>query len=444
MIRKLHGAKHVYGSLITAILILLLSYLQNAAYGNTPKIMEVTVYDAMNLASGRDNSIAKMGLTINSLNRQYDSIRQSKAGFLDKLQRFKELYAMDLDEENGKERLENGEITREEYEAVLGCIGEFNSLFQYFAGLGVIEPLTMEEDDYFIIKKFDFPMHEIGTQIENIENNKRASANSIERNILKLYDSILNLQDSISIQQKMVDNNARLYSKALLDYDMGRISVSDRFLSEAMLKESKLSLDMMKRNLENLMNDLKGSIGVGFEIDLQLKPYDAEDSSLNLLSCDEYINKALAERTEVTNTKNELELKEKEFDITAMYINDTSHMDFKTAQEAVLEKYLAYEDAVNSVKADIRKGYADVLSIEKALYTAKSRETAAKESYEKMKIEYEVGSISLSSLLNAEYLYSQSSINVKKASRDFYCGFLNLKQAAGPGPAYTAAKRGGN
>lgn len=431
MDKKIKALRFIPFSLAAIFALVLLLCTQYTARGDTRETLNLTLDDCTKRALDNDSSIAKMNISINSLKRQYDTLAEAKDQFLDNLHSYKELYNMNLNADKAKEDFEGGEITEDQYNEILQEINDMNILLQYFAGQGILNPDQLDDDDYIIAKKFDFPMYEALNQIDDTQNNIEAEKVSVRENIRNIFDNILSLQDNINLSSRLYDKKAEDYNNTLGEFERGNISKSEKYQAEIELEESKLNIDILNRNLQNLMIDMKSRMGLRLDDGINLVPYEMKEDTNSLLSREEYVNKALAGRAEILNAENDLRLKTKEFNIIKKYIHDTSNTDYVSGNEAMLEKTTSYSNMESSIIKEVNSEYSDVISSRKALNTAKLNENSAERNYLNMQKKYESGALAHSSLVDAENSYLKAGSDSKKAlmsldealfSLELYCG----------------------
>lgn len=340
--------------------------------------------------------------------------------YLDSMDSYKRLY----------ERQKDGDTLTiyEEYELLI---------YQYTFGF---EPQSYPLQEMYekFIKIRDLPHYSAWASYQNLKTNGDVLSSSIKMTVKQLFDSIVDMQDAISLQEQLYANMQKQNEQMLVKYNQGQVSEINKYLSDCELERQRLTIQKLNRSLDNLMMSLKQQIGVSLQQELVLK-YDNAEGIKETKSYNALLEDALSNRSEVLIAKMSLQVKQREDDILKQYFLDEQTIERVDSSTALEEARIAYDEAVNSVTSDIYSGYSDVKLKQHNFRIAKAKLQNAEQQYKEAFSKYEKGLISLTELWKVEITEVQARFDCNKAKRDNNNMVYKLEVASGIGPGYSAS-----
>jgi len=312
--------------------------------------------------------------------------------------------------------------------------------YQYM--FGPTPPLYSQQELFNqFIKNRDFPHYSVWATYQNLRTNRVVLDASIKMSVKQLFDGLIDMQDTLILQQELYENMQKQNAQMLVMYEAGLVSGINKYMSDCSLEKQRISIEKLKRTRDNMMMTLKQQVGVALRQEIELS-YDDRKVINSLHSFPSYIKKAMVNRSEILNAKMDLQVKQREDDIMKKYITNELLSERMEADMALEENRIAYDEAINSVTADITSGYKDVKLKLDNYYISVSRLQNAERQYKEAKQKYDKGLISLSSLWNVELTRVQAKTGRLKAMRDYNNALYKLEVASGIGPGYEAGLGG--
>lgn len=419
-----------HGNIMTVLILLLIVILAVPSVADTLVTggteVTLTYEDACDMALKQTHSIAEIDQAIEQLSDQYNdaiALRMEMQELLRGMDEYRKLYDM---QKNGT---------------------QLNALDRWQLGIymGMFGPKPPEMSQTDIYKNYivnrDITHDAVWTSLQNTKLNKETVKSSIKFGVRQIYDSILDLQDTISLQQQLYDNMLKQNKQMLRRFKLGQVSEIDKYLSEVSLNQQKLNIDKIKRNLDNLEMSLKQQLGISLKQHIILMPYKSNNLNKNM-TYKEYLEKALVNRYETIAAKRDLEQKKREQDIMKQYILNDLLTERLEIQQAVDEKQMTYNEAVENVTKDIFKGYKDITELKANVDIAGQKQENAENQYKNSNLMYQNGLISLSNLWEADINRSLAKSGYMKTLRDYTRAIDKLEAACGCGPAYATSMGG--
>lgn len=388
---------------------------------NEAEIFKLTMEDCMNMAidylrqpENIDKQMDELWKQQNELIEISNVIQQQ----LDALERFRQLY----------EKREEGVLfTVEEQTDFL--------VYQYMFGQ---QPPKYNREEMFnsFIKNRDFPHYSVWAAHKNLGVSKEATIASIKMGVKQLYDSIIDLQDALSLQRELYDKMAKQHDQMLVKYENGLVSEINKYMSEAALDKQRFAVQKLERSLDNLKMTLKQQIGIPLDQEIELTLYENSRELKTARVYSKYLEQAVKNRSEILIAKMELDVIQRENSIMREYLTNEFVPDRMASDQALEEKTIVYEEAVNSVSADIFMGHKDVrLKLSDYHISVKKLQNSQRR-LEHAKLAYDKGLIRIADLWNAEISNTQERIACNRALRDYNNAVYKLEKACGIGPGY--------
>lgn len=415
-------------------LLLLLSFLLMAVFvpgtaaaqnGNQPELT-LTLDDAVSKAISYTHQLDQMDQSVKTMWKQSNDLMTMGNGLqqqLDAHDRYQNLYdkkrrgeAMDVSEQ----------MTLQAYQAAFGPVPS---------------QITPDDRFYNYVKVWDFPQYALWGSIQNLKTGKEVRKNGVALLVRQLFDNIVNLHETLALQKELYDTKQKQYAQLIVKYNQGQASELDKYTSDVELQQLKLNIVKMQRSIDNLEMYLKQQTGLPLTQRIILKADDLKPA-VNIKPYEEYLNEALANRSEIVNAKMDLQVKQRELDITKKYIWDEKMPDRQDAQHSVDEKTNALTEAVNSVTNDIKKGFADVNIKKKDIVIAQDKVNNAERQYKDNLSRYEKGLIPITVLWSLETALTSAKTGYNSSIRDFNSAAYKLELACGIGPGYNTQMGG--
>lgn len=413
--------KLVIMSIIMAVL-LIIPIFAYADPGEESGTITLTLEDCMERAIEHNHQDAIIEQQIKSLWKQHNDfyeISNSIQQQLDTLDRYERLY----------DKSEKGSVL---------TIEEKGELTVYQSIFGPKPPVYSKQDMFVqFIRNRDFPHYSVWAGIQNLESNRKLMAESIKMGVKQLFDGLIDMQDAFLLQEQLYENMKKQNEQMLTGYNNGKVSEIDKYLSDCSLEKQRLIIEKFKRNIDNLEMALKQQTGIPFNQSIKLL-YMEQTGVKQPNSYSTYLDKALENRSEVLTAKMDLQVAQRENDITRQYIMNELLNERIESDASLTEKQIAFDVAVNNVTMDISSGYKDVQLKLSDFYISIDKLQNAEKQYNEAELRYEKGLISLSELWNVEMSLTQARIGYKKAMRDCRNALTKLNTASSIGPGYTS------
>lgn len=444
MVNRMLLLKRISVLLITSLVILVCLPVGAVMGESTLQKLTLTLDESMQRGQASTHQFTKLDISVRNLSRQRDRSEQMASAARANLALYKQLKPQ---EAVYNAVLLNPASTPEELAAAQAGIGSLMAARGGLLALGMDisnidqsiafgdESLSEIEEYKHITKVFDFGSREIDNSISNININRSVLKNSLDVNIYNLYNNILNLKDNLELQTRLCGIQQNKYNVVKTKFESGKVSDLERLNSETDYKKAIISLDTLKRNLDNLYLVFKKMTGINLTQEVELKPDEDKTANIKLKSCDEYLSAALSNRNEILTAQNNLNLKQREFNITKTFM-DSSTTEYYEASEAASEGNFTFIKAINSVTKDIKAGYADVIKKQNAIELTKKKLDNSSVMYEKLKKQYDLGIIQESMVTDALMTCDQARAGYVKAERDYENAVYRLEAATGIGPKY--------
>lgn len=380
----------------------------------------ITLEECMDRAVKYNHQGAVLDQQIDELWKQHNELFEMSHALqkqLDTLERYEELY----------EKSKKGPSL---------TIEEQGELMVYQSIFGEKPPIYSSTEMFEqFIRNRDFPHYSIWASIQNLITSRKMIDTTVKMGAKQIFDGLIDMQDAILLQEQLFQNMKKQNEQMLVAYKKGMVSEIDKYTSDCSLEKQRLSIQKMKRSIENMEMTLKQQIGMPLNEKLVIS-YNGSKGIKLANSCSTYLTKALESRNEVINAKMNLHVAQRENDIIRQYITDELISERMESDMALVERQIAYDEAINSVTVDITNGYRDAQLKLQNFYISIEQLQNAEKQYKEAVVKYDKGLISLSSLWNTEISYTQAKIGYNKSMRDYNNAVYKLNIASGIGPGY--------
>lgn len=319
--------------------------------------------------------------------------------------------------------------------------GQFVKIEAYKQMFGGSPPnYTPKEEFNMFIKNRDFVWYSVDKEIKKLDLSKEVAAEGIKNSVSELYEGILQLKDAVNLQESVYSNQKREYDNLVIKVNQGQVSETEKVIAEIELNKLKLQIDSTKRTKYNLEMTLKKLLGVSFSKNITIQ---GEDISLGAIpNKEDLINSALSKRLEIKGAKIDIDVKEREFDITKDYLG-SEDPELKKAEQEVAQKKLLLNNTESAIKEEINKAFLEVQEKERMVNLNKIKLENNKKQLELMKKRYNQDLIPMSTVLSFSLAILSGEIEYQNSIVDLNKSISKLKLAADVGPSYYVAINGG-
>jgi len=386
---------------------------------NTVKLL--TIDEAVSLTLKKDLNDKKLQMQLDSLNESHLNAMLASNQIQEILNKIDEFRALHEKLEEEKSLNPADQMTYKIYQAMFGATPPDN---------------TSEEMYYSYIKGRDIPHYALYTSIEQLKNTKALIPENLEKAVRNLLVQTLDVQDGYEVNEALYNWMKQQHEDVTNKYEKGLVSEIDFITSKSGLEIRKLENDKLKRTLETLYNTIKDMTGIDLTQEIELESFKVKLNSYSIKTFDEYLNEANENRAEIKNAQLKYDQVKRENDIIKKYVTSETATDRINAE---LEETKAL-NALNSAKLDVEenvyKAYSEIINEKEEFFYSNEKLITGAKSLENTKKTYELGLISATDLIGAEFNYKVIVNNFKKSERDFMNSMKNMELAIGLGPAY--------
>lgn len=249
------------------------------------------------------------------------------------------------------------------------------------------------------------------------------------------YIALLKANYNADIQKKLMDNLALDYKKSQLQLNNGLISQSDARLVEINYNKAVYQYNALQKKLDSAYFSVNDLIGTGIDrryktlIDKNIVP------AKEVKTVNEYIQSALANRSEIVNAASSLEASKKAFQYGKAILRTDYQSYMLQTQYAIDNSENSLEESKISIQKEIINGYKDLESKMKAMDSQQANYNLADANYKAAQIQYNNSMITLEDFENANIAKAQADMNLKNAQLDAWLAQIKMDCASGVGPA---------
>lgn len=298
-------------------------------------------------------------------------------------------------------------------------------------------PPDFNSDEMYeqFIKTRDLTHYDVWAQIQNQKRAREVAKLKLEDGVRSLYCTVLYLKDMQNSSSQSLATKEKEYKDLLEKFKKGLVSEVDRYQCEIKLNQKRLEIKKQQRTLENTEMQLKSTCGISASQEIKLEAIGSV-SDIKLLSYSEYCNKALENRNEILTDKLELQVVTRKMDITKQYKTNSLSIDRLDLQQQLDNATFSLSQSTAEVLEDIQGAYADIISKQSQLSTAKKVLDTARLKLTIAQKQYELGQVNILEVWSAKDTVSASEIGYEKAQQDFDYANYKINLATGVGPGY--------
>lgn len=284
----------------------------------------------------------------------------------------------------------------------------------------------------------EFPNCDIWVRMMQMKiSNELLRANIVD-SVRQLYDSLLSINDNISIMAQTNKDLELGNEEADLNFKNGKISELQKTKITSNYEIQKLQLNKLKRTKENIERNLKKILGLNFDDEIQITPYKVLEKELVIPNYESCIKKALLNRNEISLVKMNLlasQIQLLTLDNYIWYMPENESL--KMTKEETLLRIDELQDEIKEqeefVTKAINTAYAEVEYQNKTLIIEKLKLETAQKDLDKAKLQYKSGQVSNKTLTNVKIAYEKSKASHESTLRELAHNINKLNNSCGVG-----------
>lgn len=276
-------------------------------------------------------------------------------------------------------------------------------------------------------------------QAENTYNqflaSKEVNRTNVRLDAYSKYIALLKANYNENIQKALMDNLALDYKKSQLQLNNGLISQSDARQVEINYNKAVYQNNALQKKLDSAYFSVNNLIGTGIDrrykslIDNNIIP------AKEIKTMNEYIQSALANRSEIVNAANSLEASKKAFEYGKAIMRTDYESYMTQTQYAIDNSANSLEESKINIQKEITNGYKDLESKMRAMDSQQANYNLADANYKAAQIQYNNSMITLKEFEDANIAKAQAEMNLKNAQLDAWFAQMKMDCASGVGPA---------
>ncbi len=249
-----------------------------------------------------------------------------------------------------------------------------------------------------------------------LEANDTARKNSLNLKILDTYYGVKNVEEREKIARDNCEISKSLYETTLSKYKLGVVSKMDLLSAETEYQAAKDGLMAASNGLAQAKMGLNMFFGYGLDQEVQLITQMTEPT-LPAIKLDQAVAKAMENRLEVKEAKNNLELAQENLKEYYAYPKNSSR--YLGAEAKVLSAQTAVDIMPARIQKDVRTKHMTMMEKYQAVQSGKKAVENANEVYRLAKLQYDKGVTVLT-------VPQKAQLGVAKAKTDYSTALLEL------------------
>lgn len=276
----------------------------------------------------------------------------------------------------------------------------------------------------------------LSVQLRLMDKNKEIIKNQLELTAEQMFYGILLADEGIKLQQDMVDISTKQLNMAREKYKKG--TISKRELDEARInyKQSLIKLDSQKRSRGNAVLTLNKLMSVPLTTN-----YDKLDGTIKCetyieIDKDKMMENALKNRSEIFTAKENVRLKDLEFDIVKEYFDGNEYPEYRVVVKQQEQEKMKLEKAIEDIKLEITLACESIRENYSKVEKAQTELDSAQVNYNTMKARFAQGFITSDILDLMSVQINAAQMNLLGAINNYNISLKKLDAAVGVGPKY--------
>ena len=280
-------------------------------------------------------------------------------------------------------------------------------------------PLTNEQI-YQLTKTRDVQPLEAEYNLEVAKNNRESIENTVTLSTYTQYINLLSNTDMIDTEEKNMNNISDLYNISKLKLELGTISKSQYKKIIASYNNETQLLSQKQRSLSIEEMNFNKLLGQDLNIKYSTLSADLPDNNYDINSLDYYVNSALKNNLDITNSINYTSVKQKNYDVTNKIFSAKDNIYNKQAKYDLEEA----QDNLKIIKTNIQKNISDeynlMLSKKKTLDNEINIYNSALKNYNIASNKYKYGVLSKLDMDSNEIQYQKECDKLNSLKRDLW------------------------
>lgn len=320
---------------------------------------------------------------------------------------------------------------------LLGKLEKGKHLIVYYAGKPIYTyfPYSYFLNGRDIYAKSNLVPYRISSQLALIPKNKELSKKTLELSAAEVYFNILLTQESIKLQQELVDATKDQLDVSQQKYDKGTFNKKALDQLKLQYEQAQIKLRTQKRSQGNLVLTLNKLMNVPLST-----TYDRFDGEVKYqpieINIEESVEKAVSERYEVLSAKEDLDFKNLEYDLAKKYKNNNTYIKHELVKEQQKQAELKLEKTIEDIKLEITYAYETIKNNYTKIKNDEIALKSAETKYNLMKEKYNAGQITYDMLNMAHVEVSAAKIQLLSDINKYNISLKRFDSAAGLGPAF--------
>ena len=290
-------------------------------------------------------------------------------------------------------------------------------------------PRTVPKDyDYYKTTELSVPQAE--SYLRMAEKGLETNEDRVTQEVTEAYYNLSKAFEAAELAQEGLERAQEQQDIVQSRQDVGKASSLEVLDAETRVSEARVEKKAAERGIQAAYYSLNNLLGKEVESsftpvkELELKEIPEDVSRL--------VEKALEERIDIVQARENFELAEKEFDL-ASSIYPSNVYTYRFAEKALKEAEVELAKERSQVEEEVRSSYLGALSnMDRYEVTQKSIEQAEK-NLEFSQLRYEVGMATLADVNDAQHALSQVELRALETLYDYNVSRARCLMAAGIG-----------
>lgn len=270
-------------------------------------------------------------------------------------------------------------------------------------------------------------------QVNYVQRQRDLIQNAIFYTAYSNYIDVLKAKYAVDMQKLVLEQASDAYKNTQLKAKLGQASKEQLQISEGQYNSERLLLQIKERDLQALSASMNAMMGKAPTIQYTELIDNNLNPSAEINSAEEYVSSAIANRAEILNTKEQLEVKtlqrDKSFNPNGLQ-NNPSYIQIKHEIE-ILNSQLAMSTI--DVELQILGLYDELEGAMAALDSAADEMTEAEKNLKSVELKYKMGMTSKFNMNAEQISYMSSKNNLRQAQLNAWLMQIHMNFASGLG-----------
>jgi outer membrane protein TolC len=271
-------------------------------------------------------------------------------------------------------------------------------------------------------------------QVNYVQRQRDVMQNTIFYTAYSNYIDVLKAKYAVEMQKLVLAQASDGYKNTQLKAKLGQVSKEQLQISEGQYNSEKLLLQIKERDLQALIATMNAMMGKAPTIQYTELIDNNLNPSVEINSAEEYVSSAIANRAEILNTKEQLEVKtlqrDKSFNNPNGLQNNPSYIQIKHEIE-ILNSQL--DMSTIDIELEILSLYDELEGAMDALDSATDEMTEAEKNMKSVELKYKMGMTSKFNMNAEQISYMSSKNNLRQAQLNAWLMQIHMNFASGLG-----------